>query len=64
MLKVMLAAIVLVVLAFAGLGIKLLLDRNAEFSGGSCRSSNASDPLSSKGFSCGCGAVCDNESKQ
>jgi hypothetical protein len=56
MLKVMLAAVVLVVLAFAGLGIKMLFDRKAEFSGGSCRATSSSPELADKGISCGCGA--------
>lgn len=62
MLKVMLAAVVLVILAFAGLGIKMLFDRKAEFSGGSCRSTSSSPELADKGISCGCGAGrCDSE---
>lgn len=56
MLKVMLAAVVLVVLAFAGLGIKMLFDRKAEFSGGSCRATSSSSELADKGIGCGCGA--------
>ncbi len=55
MLKVILAAIVLVVLAFAGLGIKLLFDRKAEFSGGGCRAAGSSPELADKGITCGCG---------
>jgi hypothetical protein len=55
MLKVMLAAVVLVVIAFAGLGIKLLFDRKAEFTGGSCRATSTSPALADKGISCGCG---------
>ncbi len=51
----MLASIVLVVIAFAGLGIKLLFDRKAEFTGGSCRATSSSDALADKGISCGCG---------
>jgi hypothetical protein len=64
MIKVILAAIVLVVLAVAGLGIKMLFDRKAEFSGGSCQASN-SDELESRGISsCGCGGVhCASEEK-
>jgi hypothetical protein len=62
MLKVMLAAFVLVVLAFAGLGIKMLFDRKAEFTGGSCRATSSSPELADKGISCGCGAGgCDSE---
>ena len=56
MLKVMVAAVVLVVLAFAGLGIKMLFDRKAEFSGGSCRATSSSPELADKGIGCGCGA--------
>jgi hypothetical protein len=55
MLKVMLAAVVLVIIAFAGLGIKLLFDRKAEFTGGSCRATSTSPALADKGISCGCG---------
>ena len=51
----MLAAIVLIVLAFAGLGIKMLFDRKAEFTGGSCRATSSSSALADKGISCGCG---------
>lgn len=58
MIEVIIAAIVLLVLASAGMGIKLLFDRNAEFSGGSCQSTNSSDALNSKGISCGCGGGC------
>lgn len=55
MIKVMLIAVVLVILAVAGLGIKLLFDRKAEFSGGSCQASN-SEELQARGItSCGCG---------
>ena len=61
MLKVMIAAIVLVLLAFAGLGIKMLFDRKAEFTGGSCQATNSSDALADKGISCGCGGgSCEN----
>ena len=54
MLKVLLITVILVAIAFAGLGIRLLLDRKAEFSGGSCQS--GSDALAEKGIGCGCGA--------
>lgn len=56
MLEVMIAAIILVVIAFAGLGIKLIFDKKAEFTGGSCQATHASDELGSRGISCGCGA--------
>lgn len=52
MLKILLITIILVGIAFLGLGIRLLLDRNAEFSGGSCQS--GSKDLEEKGISCGC----------
>jgi hypothetical protein len=64
MIKVFLAAIVLVILAFAGLGIKLLLNRNAEFTGGSCQATNSSTALSDKGISCGCGGFhCESDKR-
>ena len=59
MLKVLLVTGILLVIAFAGLGIKLLFDRNAEFSGGSC--STSSKELEDKGISCGCGGACVEE---
>ncbi len=52
MLKLLLITIILVGIAYAGLGIRLLLDRKADFSGGSCRS--GSKKLEEKGISCGC----------
>lgn len=55
MLKIVLAAFVLVTLAMVGLGIKLLIDRKAQFTGGSCQATNNSGALSEKGISCGCG---------
>ncbi len=61
MLKVILAAVVLVLLAVAGLGIKLLFDRKAEFTGGSCQASG-SEELRSRGISsCGCGGACETD---
>ena len=62
MLKVLLIAIGLLVIAFAGMGIKMLFDRNAEFSGGSC--SSTSDALKEKGLSCGCGGHCSSDSNE
>ncbi len=62
MLKVILATFILVILAVAGLGIKLIFDRNAEFKGGSCQAANSSEELSSRGISCGCGGACEGES--
>ncbi len=56
MLKVLILAILLMVLAFAGLSIKLLLDKKAEFRGGSCSAS--SPELEKQGISCGCGGGC------
>lgn len=61
MIKVLLATLVLVVIAVAGLGIKLLLDKKAEFTGGSCQATNSSEALNAKGISCGCGGgSCDS----
>ena len=53
MLKILLITFILVGLAFLGLAIRLLIDRKAEFRGGSCQ---ASPPgLKDKGITCGCG---------
>jgi|GEM_PF-1068765 len=52
MLKILLITFIVLIVAVAGLGIRLLLDRNAEFSGGSCRSAGGED---SNGLTCGCG---------
>ncbi len=57
--KIMLIALILVGIAFMGLGIRLLLDRGAEFSGGSCKA--GSKDLEDKGVSCGCGGSCSSE---
>lgn len=57
----MIAAVVLLVLAVAGLGIKLLFDRKAEFTGGSCQATNASEELASKGVTCGCEGSCSDQ---
>ena len=53
MLKILLITFIVLIIAFAGLGIRLLLDRNAEFSGGSCRAGESPDE---KAYGCGCGA--------
>ena len=53
MLKVLLITVILVVIAFLGLAIRLLIDRKAEFSGGSCQATP--DALKEKGIGCGCG---------
>ncbi len=59
MLKILLITIIMLGLAFLGLGIKLLLDKKAEFSP-DCSSANSK--LKDKGVSCGCGAGnCANE---
>jgi len=56
MLKIILLAVGLLLLAMAGLGIKLLFNRDAEFSGGSCNT--ASKDLQDRGIGCGCGGHC------
>jgi hypothetical protein len=53
MLKILLITVILVGIAFAGLAIRLLFDRKAEFSGGSCQT--GSKELEDRGISCGCG---------
>lgn len=54
MLKILLITAILVGLAILGLAIRLLLDRKAEFSGGSCQATP--EGLKDKGITCGCGA--------
>jgi len=54
MIEVLLATLVIVGLAVAGLGIKLLFDKKAEFSGGSCQATASSKELQDKGITCGC----------
>ncbi len=56
MLKILLITIILVAIAFAGLGIRILLERNGEFSGGSCQS--ASNDPDNHEISCGCEHRC------
>ncbi len=53
MLKIIILSIVLLGIAFAGISIKLLIDRKAVFKGGSCSAS--SEELKERGISCGCG---------
>ncbi len=53
MLKLLLITVILMGIAFTGLAIRILLERNGQFSGGSCQS--RSDGLDEKGLSCGCG---------
>jgi hypothetical protein len=52
MLKILLITFILLGLAFAGLGIKLLLDRKAVFRGSSCKA--LEDLSCAQGISCGC----------
>lgn len=60
MLKILLITFILVGLAFLGLAIRLLIDRKAEFRGGSCQASPSG--LKDKGITCGCGGgSCDSE---
>lgn len=59
MIQVIILSIILILLAVAGLGIKLLFDRKAEFTGGSCQATASSKELQEKGISCGCGSKCE-----
>ncbi len=61
MLKILILTILLVAIAFAGLAIKLIIDKKAEFRGGSCTAS--SPELEEKGISCGCEGHCRTASK-
>jgi len=56
MIKVLILAVILMILAFVALSIRLLLDKKAEFRGGSCSAS--SPELEKQGFTCGCGGMC------
>ena len=62
MIKVLILAVILMVIAFAGLSIKLFIDRKAEFRGGSCAAS--SPELEKQGISCGCGGGCYTAEKE
>ena len=57
MIEVILIAVGLLILAVGGLGIKMLFDRKAEFTGGSCQVQT--EELKEKGITCGCGGSCD-----
>ena len=55
MIQVIILSTVLILLAVAGLGIKMLFDKNAEFKGSSCQAAADSPELQKQGVSCGCG---------
>jgi hypothetical protein len=59
MLKVVVLSLILLGLAIAGMAIKLLFDRKAKFSGGSCASTTPE--LEEKGITCGCGGTCSTQ---
>jgi hypothetical protein len=61
MLEVFLITFILILISVAGLGIKLIFDKKAEFKGGSCQATASSEALSAKGISCGCGGGCEGE---
>ncbi|MBI9056514.1 hypothetical protein L3049_08450 [Labilibaculum sp. DW002] len=42
--KILLLSLFLLLIAFLGLGIKLLFDKNAKFTGGGCSSCGCTDP--------------------
>lgn len=54
MIELILIASILLLIAVGGLGIKLLIDKKAEFTGGSCQATHSKE-LQDKGVSCGCG---------
>ncbi len=55
MIQVIILSIILILLAVAGLGIKMLFDKKAEFKGSSCQAAADSAELQEQGVSCGCG---------
>ena len=62
-LELVLISIALVIVAVAGLGVRLLLVKDGKFSGGSCSSSPG---LESRGISCACGGEdsCDDKTEK
>ncbi len=62
MLKVFLITIIILLIALAGMGIRMLLQRNGQFSGGSCQS--IGPELQNEGISCACGSEEPCDSKQ
>lgn len=64
MLEVMIGALILLTVAIAGMGIKLLFNKNAEFTGGSCQSTYGSDELKNQGIGCGCSGECAGTEKK
>ena len=55
MIQVIILSVILLLLAVAGLGIKMLFDKKAEFKGSSCQATASSLELKDQGISCGCG---------
>jgi len=55
MIQLIILSTILILLAVAGLGIKMIFDKKAEFKGGSCQASAASSELLEQGVRCGCG---------
>lgn len=53
MIQLILISVVMILLAVTGIGIKMLLDKKAEFKASSCQA--ASDTLNKEGITCGCG---------
>ena len=53
-LHIILASVILVLIAFLGLSIRLLITKKGEFRGGSC--TNITPELKDKGISCACGS--------
>lgn len=45
---------VILAILLLGMGVKMLFNKKAEFSGGSCQSTNE---LSDRGITCGCGST-------
>ena len=58
MLEVLVISLILVGIAFLGLGIRVIFKKNGQFSGGSC-----SAPVDGreKEFSCGCSGSCEKD---
>lgn len=63
-LKIILLVVALLSIALLGMGVKILVQRNGQFSGGSC--SNYSPEMKDKGITCGCGneGACESDKPQ
>jgi len=60
MIQLIILSVILLLLAVAGLGIKMLFDKKAEFKGSGCQANASSAELQKQGLSCGCDGNCED----